>query len=267
MNRRTATARPDDEWRHTYPKRRPGRRAVAAALIIGIAAGALFGYWRGGTQRHGPPAFPVLGRAPAFTLTNQLGAAVSSQQFAGKVQVVTFLFPYCTNYCPIIATHLTALEQTLRQMHWLGSKVVLVTFNVDPAGAGPKQLRAFLAEYGADARDPGWQFLTGTPAAIRHVVRDGYHVSYQRVSLAQENREIAREKRAGDYVPEPQALNPLAERAHVDYDVVHNDLLAVVDAQGRIRKVYSDADVVSEQRLIRAIGRLMGAGSLSASHG
>ncbi|MDE2089184.1 MAG: SCO family protein [Gammaproteobacteria bacterium] len=243
------------------PRRGPGRWALIGAALIGVVAGALFGYWRGGVHGGGRPAPPVLGRAPAFTLTNQLGVTVNSRQFAGKVQVVTFLFPYCTSYCPIIATHLAALEQTLRQMHWLGSKVVLVTFNVDPAGAGPKQLRAFLAEYGAAARDPGWQFLTGTPAAIRRVVRDGYHVSYQRVSLAQENREIAREKRAGIYLPEPQALNPLADRAHVDYDVVHNDLMALVDARGRIRKLYQNADVVSEQRLIRAIGRLLPPGT------
>ena len=248
-------------------RRGPGRGVLIGAVLIGVVAGALFGYRLGGMHGGGRSALPVLGRAPAFTLTNQLGATVSSQQFAGKVQIVTFLFPYCTSYCPIIATHLVALEQTLRQMHWLGSKVVLVTFNVDPAGAGPKQLREFLAEYGADARDPGWQFLTGTQAAMRRVVRDGYHVSYQRVSLAQENREIAREQRAGTYIPEPQALNPLADRAHVDYDVVHNDLLALVDAHGRIRKLYQNADVVSEQRLIRAIERLMGTGSLPASHG
>lgn len=240
-----------------HDSRRSGRGITLAALLIGIAAGALFGYWLGGVHGGGRSALPVLGRAPSFTLSNQSGAKINSRQFAGKVQVVTFLFPYCTSYCPIIAAHLAALEQTLRQMHWLGSRVVLVTFNVDPAGTGPKQLRAFLSEYGADPRDPGWQFLTGTPAAIRRVVRDGYHVSYQRVSLAQENQEIAQEKRAGTYLPQPEAVNPLAAHANVDYDVVHNDLLALVDAHGRIRKLYPDADVVSEQRLLRAIQTLL----------
>src|SRR3954447_24692530 len=41
-----------------------------------------------------------LGTAPDWPLTDQNGKRVSSIDFAGKVVVATYLFPYCTTLCP-----------------------------------------------------------------------------------------------------------------------------------------------------------------------
>ena len=217
-------------------------------LLAGGVAGWLIAQ---DTRDSAPKALPVLGPAPAFRgLTNQLGESVGSSRFDGKVQVVTFLFPYCTTYCPLIAAHLAGLESTLKLAR-LQDKVEIVAYNVDPAGAGPAQMRAFLKEYGWNPKDPGLQFLTGTPQQIHRVVGAGYHVDYEKVP------DGADPGGGPELTPQPEVVNELAAQANVKYDIVHNDALEIVDPQGRIRKLYSQADVVSTARLLSAIKSLL----------
>jgi protein SCO1 len=225
------------------------RRLALAAVLLLLAGGA--GGWllARGARHPGPQALPVLGEAPQFRgLTNQLGKPVDSSRFAGKVQVVTFLFPYCTTYCPLVAAHLAGLESTL-ELAGLKEEVEIVAYNVDPEGSGPAQMRAFLEQYGWDPRDRHVEYLTGAPQEIRRIVTRGYHVAYQRDSG---------EAGGGPELnPQPEVVNPLAVQAHVAYDIVHNDALEIVDGKGRIRKVYEQADVVSNARLLRDIRALL----------
>lgn len=225
--------------------------ALVLAGLVGWVAG--MEYYAGQAKKADEP---VLGLAPHYRdLTNQLGQTVSSGQFNGKVQVVTFLFPYCTTYCPLIAAHLVGLENLLKDAG-LQNQVEIVAFNVDPAGTGPAQMRAFLKEYHWDPSDPHWQYLTGKPKAIRRIVTGGYHVSYQKVVDGQDDS-----PQGPELTPQPDVVNPLATKAHVNYDISHNDGLVLVDPQGRIRKIYAQADVVSNRTLLKAIKQLLTTGA------
>ncbi len=229
-------------------------RLAALAGILVLAGGAV-GWWLGVHAQSSAPAresLPVLGRAPSFHgLTNQLGQTVDSNRFHGQVQVVTFLFPYCTTYCPLIAAHLVGLENVVR-LAGLQDRVRIVAFNVDPGGTGPRQMRAFLKEYGWNPRDTHWEFLTGKPQAIRRVVTQGYHIAYQKVANGEDSAQ------GPELTPQPEVVNALAAKAQVGYDIAHNDGLAIVDPQGRIRKFYTQADVVSNERLFAVIQALLG---------
>lgn len=200
-----------------------------------------------------PPTLPDLGPAPTYTLTNQLGQRVPSSRFSGKVRIVTFLFPYCTTYCPLIAAHLIGFEHLVAQST-LRDQVEVVAFNVAPEAAGPGEMRTFLQQYGWDPADPHWQFLTGTPAQIRHVVTDGYHIAFERVA---ESDDHGTGVMTGSEMPQLTVANPLAARTKVGFDIAHNDAIEIVDAQGRIRKIYDDADVVSPGQLWDDIAPLL----------
>lgn len=223
--------------------------------VICLALGGALGWDLGTRSAHPRPApAPVLGRAPAYHgLINQLGQPVDSTRFAGKVQVVTFLFPYCTTYCPLIAAHLVGLENLLKIAR-LQDRVQIVAFDVDPAGTGPAQMRAFLKEYGWNPRDLRWQYLTGSPAVIRKIVTGGFHIAYEKVPAGAD----AEAALGPEQTPQPEVVNPLAERAKVDYDISHNDALILVDPKGRVRHIYTQADVVSNAELLARIQALLG---------
>jgi protein SCO1 len=231
------------------------RLGLAALVGVLVLAGGAAGWWLGAHARGSAPAresLPVLGQAPSFHgLINQLGQTVDSSRLHGKVQVVTFLFPYCTTYCPLIAAHLVGLEHVVR-LAGLQDRIRIVAFNVDPSDTGPRQMRAFLREYGWNPRDTHWEFLTGKPQAIRRVVTQGYHIAYQKVADGEDSAQ------GPALTPQPEVVNALAAKAHVGYDIAHNDGLAIVDPQGRIRKYYTQADVVSNERLFAVIQALLG---------
>jgi protein SCO1/2 len=228
-----------------------------AGTLAGLVAVvlAVVGYVVWARPGDGPTATPggdTYGAAPTYTLTDQHGRSVSSAALRGKIQVVSFLFPYCTTYCPVIARTLAQTEQLIEHAG-LRHEVAFVVFNVDPAGAGPAQLSAFLSQELIDPDDPAWHYLTGSPAAVRRVVRSGFHVFYQKESLAQVEKDEASERAAGDYTAQPTEPNPLADRAHVDYDVVHNDVIEIVDAQGIIRNVLTGGSAATPRQILAAV--------------
>jgi protein SCO1 len=189
------------------------------------------------------PQIPSIRPAPQYRLIDQQNRPISSSQFDGKVQIVTFLFPYCTSYCPLIAAHLVQLEKRFKKAG-LADGAELVAFNLDSDGSGPPQMRAFMSQYGWNSRDTYWEYLTGSPKQIRRIVSGGYMVGYQRVDRPDESTHA------------PKRVNPLARRAHVSYDVIHNDLLEVVDCRGEIREIYDNAEKVPDGDLIRLVRRL-----------
>lgn len=227
---------------------------AVSCLVLGVGAGWL------AASRHARQraALPVLFQAPAYQgLRNQNGASVSSRDFDGKVQVVSFLFPYCNTFCPVIAAHLAGFENMLAGSP-LADKVELVSFNVDPGGTGPAQMRQFLREYGWDPSNPHWQYLTGTPARIRAVVTAGFHVDYQKVADSDSGASPASAALgvAGSD-PQPIVANPLAAKAHVSYDITHEDALLLVDPRGRVRAIYDQADAVGKFTLLKAVKSLL----------
>ena len=229
---------------------------VAGVAAIMTVAAFVAGYRVGRGRAEAIEAFPVLGTAPDYTLVNQLGEEVRSSSFAGKVQLVTFLAPYCTTYCPVIAHNLLSFERVLRAAG-LQDRVQFVSFNVDAGHAGPPEMAAFLEQYGWDPHDGRWQYLTGTPAQIRETVTKGFFIDFREVSEAQQRAKEARAEAEGSFVPEIEVVNPLAERAGVSYDIAHNDALVVVDGEGRMRVFYGSADRVSNGELLAAVSHLL----------
>jgi protein SCO1/2 len=227
--------------------------ALLAGVIVVVLAAVLYALTGASGERPAPaPREESYGRAPAYTLTDQHGRSFSSSALRGKIQVVSYLFPYCTTYCPLTARMLAETEQLVDRAG-LNDSVTFVAFNVDPEGAGPAELSAFLRQEEISPDDPSWHYLTGSPGQIRQIVTGGFHVFYQKVSLAEEEKAEADEKAAGDYSPQPTEPNALAERAHVDYDVVHNDVIEIVDSHGIIRAIFANGSGATPRQLLTAV--------------
>ncbi|MGH3097242.1 MAG: SCO family protein [Streptosporangiales bacterium] len=226
--------------------------AVATLAAVVLSGGLL---WAGGAQHGGGSGKPAahvesksqhdFGPAPSYMLTDQNGDRVSSKRLDGKVQIVSFLFPYCTTDCPILARDLARLQHKLAAKG-LGDKTAIVTFNVDPGGPGPRQLSEFLHQYGAHAdpatADVPWYFLTGSKKQIKSAVREGYHVPYWKVKGEEEG------------VEHP---NKLAKQVDPGYDVKHADVIYLVDGAGEIRTRLDSTSQADPKTVIHAVRKVL----------
>jgi cytochrome oxidase Cu insertion factor (SCO1/SenC/PrrC family) len=109
-------------------------------------------------------------RAAPFTLTDQDGRPVSLASLRGKVVLMTFLDPVCTNDCPLIAQEFRAAGQLLGSRV---SHVALVAIVANPLYRSLAYTRAFDRQE-ALTGVPGWLFLTGTLPQLTQVWRDYY---------------------------------------------------------------------------------------------
>ena len=228
----------------------PGKRPAKGLLgsLLGVTVLVLAGViaWLWLPPRNGRTALAVIGAAPYYRLVNQNGKPVSSRDFAGKIQIVAALFPYCRELCPLVAANLAEFRDNVVQASDLQGHVVFVFFNLAPSDAGPAEMRTFLKQYGWNPDDPAVQFLTGSPETIRRVVRGGYHIAYYRTPEAADVGEARF-----------QIDNPLANRVKPDFDVVHADTIEIVDGKGRIRKIFSEGARLGDSRLQAAVEKLL----------
>ncbi|HET7558666.1 MAG TPA: SCO family protein [Limnochordia bacterium] len=109
--------------------------------------------------------------APAFTLTDQTGAAVSLAGLQGKSILLTFLDGHCKDVCPETLAKMADVEALLGPR---AQQVAIVAISVDP-WLDQVGKPAAIAENGAP-QPKSWHFLTGTHEQLKPVWQ-AYHVA------------------------------------------------------------------------------------------
>src|SRR5207245_625728 len=103
---------------------------------------------------------PVYGRVADFTLTNQLGQAVTLADLRGHVWVADIIFTRCAGPCRKMSQQMKDLQHSLPP----GTNVRLVSFTTDPDYDTPPILKRYAQDLGADPHR--WFFLTGPKKEI-----------------------------------------------------------------------------------------------------
>jgi protein SCO1/2 len=163
-------------------------------------------------------------RVPKGAFVDQDGRKRSFESFKGSPVVLTFIYTRCplATFCPLMDRHFVAIQKSLKDDAAPGS-VRLVTVSFDPAYDTPPVLKKHARELNADLTR--WTFLTGDRDEIdRFAMRFG-------VSIA----------RAMD---DPR-------------DITHTLRTAIVDADGRLVKIYTGNDWTPEQVLadLKTVGQ------------
>ena len=199
-------------------RRGPGLVVIAAAVAVLIAA-ACAGYAVIRVRQHeaselrasGIPAsvstslanlmqlspIPVTS-APGFTLTDQGGQTVLLAGLKGRVVVLEFMDPHCTDICPIVS------QEFLDAYRYLGTsapRVVFLAVNVNRYHRGKADVAAFSSEQRL-TQIPAWHFLTGSYPSLQ-AVWQAYQIQVD--------------------APGPDA------------DVIHSSQMYFIDPQGRER--------------------------------
>ncbi|MCL5670852.1 MAG: SCO family protein [Acidobacteria bacterium] len=108
--------------------------------------------------------------APGFVLRDQEGRLTSLAQFRGKVVVLTFIDPECTQLCPLTTKSMVDALKILGPA--VASQVQLLGINVNSSKTQVSDVAAYTREHELQGR---WRFLTGSPAQLKKVWHN-YHV-------------------------------------------------------------------------------------------
>jgi cytochrome oxidase Cu insertion factor (SCO1/SenC/PrrC family) len=136
--------------------------------------------------------------APGFTLTDQGGHTMSLASLRGRVVVMEFMDPHCTDICPIVSQEFV---DAYRDLGASARRVVFVAVNVNRYHLRVADVAAFSAEQRL-TQIPAWHFLTGPYPSLAAV--------WQHYQVAVD-------------APGPDA------------DVVHSSVMYFIDPQGRER--------------------------------
>jgi len=195
------------------------------AVVAGVAAAAVCQHRRRAARQESferAAALPVLGRVPAFTLTNRDGRVVRPADLAGAPWIADFVFTRCVSSCPLLSTRLARLDRVLPPA--LGIR--LVSFSVDPAHDTPAVLERYARSLSASRR---WLFLTGRQ---------------------EEEEQIRRLSLGFKLAFEPGAATEA---------ILHSTRFVLVDAAGAIRGTYQALDPEALRRVEADARALAGA--------
>lgn len=144
-------------------------KPARAQIFAWIFAAMLF-VSSGCSRGDAPGSYPAVNQAQCLPdnleLVDQAGKKIPLDSLRGTPVLVDFIYTTCTSTCPLLTQKMAAVAKLLGPA--LGSKVKIVSFTIDPAHDGPPELARYAERMGAS--DPGWIFLTGTPAQIAQVL-------------------------------------------------------------------------------------------------
>lgn len=167
---------------------------------------------------------PVFGQVGEFTLTNQLGEAVSSSMLRGKVWLANIIFTRCAGPCSEMTLRMSQIQSALSSE----ADVRFVSLTTDPEHDTPGVLREYGERFGADSKR--WWFLTGTKEQIVQAAID---------QLKLTSLEVKPEERKN-----PQDL------------FVHSTITVVIDQQGQLRGIIDAMEEGSLEKTLGIVRRL-----------
>ena len=133
--------------------------AIGAAVVVALAvvgSATWFALAPAGRSMAGGEALV----GGPFTLTDQHGAEVTEQDFAGRHMLIYFGYTYCPDFCPMSLSNMTQAMDLLPPEQ--AEQVVPIFITVDPE----RDTVAQLAEY-APLFHPRLVALTGSPEATK----------------------------------------------------------------------------------------------------
>lgn len=154
-------------------------------------------------------------RVPAFSFTDQKGKMVSSNDFAGKIKIVSFFYSTCSGHCDMLFKQLKELQKGYMNV----PQVAMLSFSLKPQLDSVENLNSFFSEWRIEY--PQWRLLTGDSAAMTRIVNEGF------LSCIPGKKELI--------------------KSTPDSVLLHHVFL--VDQNDHIRGIYDGTDVREMQRL------------------
>lgn len=112
----------------------------------------------------------TIGKAPAFSLTDQNGNTITNDTFKGKVYVVEFFFTTCPSICPIMNRNMKFVQESFASNANFG----IASITINPENDTPAVLKKHAEDIGAKGMN--WHFLTGDKNTIFDLAVKGFNL-------------------------------------------------------------------------------------------
>jgi protein SCO1/2 len=151
--------------------RRPWFLAVAALGVL-LVLGAMWFKVFEPIQ-----VLPRIRLAPGFSLTDQNGAQVTSEDLRGSVVLYTFTYAGCADPCPAPEATMAEIQDRIDTVDLGDTDVRFVTMSFDPANDTPDVLAARADAMGADGQE--WIYATGSEDLMKPIIGSGFKTYFE----------------------------------------------------------------------------------------
>ena len=165
--------------------------------------------------------------APTFELQDQFGRPSKLADLRGQVTVLTFLYTYCPDICPVVTDHLRKAREMLGDD---ADRVAFVAISVDPDRDTVERAHEYSEQWGMLRK---WSFLVGDEEELAPVWK-AYYIDPGRSDSAHDESAVATESGSRDH-----DVASAREDVPPQYEVAHSAPVYLIDQEGLLRVLFT----------------------------
>lgn len=170
----------------------------------------------------GEVKLPVISYVQPFRFTNQDGKPVTEQDLAGRVYVTEYFFTTCPNICPMLNNNMKKVYERFKGQEGF----MIVSHTCNPEIDSAAVLKKYADSMQVDTRQ--WIFLTGRKDSLYNTARVSYMLD-----------------------------DPKNNLTNIEDQFMHTQFFALVDRNGKVRKIYDGLKDKEVELLIKDIPLLL----------
>jgi len=194
-------------------------------FYIGFFVVLVIGFYVALTQvipGFGEVKLPVVNRVQPFSFTNQDGQPVTERHVEGKVYVAEYFFTTCPSICPMLNTNMKKIYEEFKDEPGF----MILSHTVDPENDNVARLKWYADSMHVNTQR--WIFLTGRKDSLYQTARNSYLLD-----------------------------DPANNLQNINDQFLHTQFFALVDRNGRVRKIYDGLKKAEIEELKKDIKRLL----------
>lgn len=153
-----------------------------------------------------------------FSFVNQDGHTVTNKDVEGKVYVAEFFYTTCKGICPTMNNHMKEVYEAFKNE----KDFLILSHTCMPEVDSVQQLKKYSDSLGVDTKK--WIFLTGRKDSLYNVARTSYTID-----------------------------DPVNNLKNIDDDFLHTQFWALVNKEGKVKKVYDGLKESEVKAMIKQI--------------
>ncbi|HEX7845853.1 MAG TPA: SCO family protein [Chitinophagaceae bacterium] len=157
-----------------------------------------------------------------FAFINQDGKVVTNKDVAGKVYVAEYFFTTCSGACPIMNKNMRLVYEEFKD----NKDFLILSHTCQPEVDSVPQLKKFANSMNVNTST--WMFLTGRKDSLYNTARVSYTID-----------------------------DPLNNLKNIDDQFMHSQLFALVDREGKVKKIYDGLKESEVKAMIKQIKKML----------